>query len=58
VDECVSTDHLAVRLAELLGHVAEGGCLADLQTRVARPWTPKEVVALDDAVFKPTGEEQ
>ena len=55
VDECVSTDHLAVRIAELLKHVAEGGCLADLQTRVARVWTPKEVVALDDAVFKSTG---
>ena len=55
VDECVNTDRLAVRLAELLGHVADGGCLADLQTRVARAWTPKEVVALDDAVFKPAG---
>jgi len=58
VDECVSTDHLAVRLTELLGHVAEGGRLADLQTRVARRWTPKEVVALDDAAFQPTGEVQ
>jgi len=41
VDECVSADRLRVRLAELLKHVAEGGCLADLQTRAARLWTPK-----------------
>ncbi len=48
VDQCVSTDDLAVRLAELLGHVAGGGRLADLQTRRRRVWTPKEVVALTD----------
>ena len=48
VDECVRTDHVPVRLAELLQHVADGGRLADLQTRRARLWTPKEVVALEE----------
>ena len=54
VDECVNTDHLAVRLTELLKHVAEGRCLANLQTRVARVWTPKETVAFDAASLKST----
>jgi len=49
VDECVRTDHLAGRLAELLRHVAEGGRLAELQTRQVRTWTPKETIALEDA---------
>ena len=52
VDECVSTDHLPNRLAELLKHVADGECLAELQTRVARDWKPKEAVALDNAAFE------
>jgi len=55
VDECVTTDHLAARLTELLGHAAQGRSLADLQTRSTRRWTPKEVVALDDARFESTG---
>ena len=32
-----------------------GGRLADLQTRKARTWTPKEVIDQDDAVFEPAG---
>lgn len=55
VDECIGVDLLADRLAELLKHVADGGRLADLQTRVARRWTPKEVVSLEGAVLKPAG---
>ena len=54
VDECISTDHLAGRLAQLLRHVSDGGCLAELQTRTVRVWQPKEVVALEDAAFKHT----
>jgi len=46
VDECVSTERLPMRLAELLKHVIQGGCLADLQKRGTRVWTPKEIVAL------------
>jgi acetyl-CoA carboxylase carboxyl transferase subunit alpha len=53
VDECVTTDRLADRLVELLKHVADGGSLADLQTRVAREWTPTHVVALDEAATEP-----
>jgi acetyl-CoA carboxylase carboxyl transferase subunit beta len=49
VDECVSTDRLPNRLAELLQHVARGGRLADLQRREPRVWTPKEDVALNEA---------
>jgi acetyl-CoA carboxylase alpha subunit len=55
VDECVSTDRLALRLTELLKHVADGGCLADLQTRAERVWTPKEVVELDDTTSEYAG---
>ena len=54
VDECVSTDHLAGRLTQLLRHVADGGRLAELQTRTARVWKPKEVIALEDAAFQRT----
>ncbi len=46
VDECVGTEDLAGRLAELLKYIAEGGRLADLQTRKPRPWLPKETVPL------------
>jgi acetyl-CoA carboxylase carboxyl transferase subunit alpha len=55
VDECVSTDHLALRLTQLLQRVADGGRLADLQTRTARVWTPKKVVALENTSFEPAG---
>ena len=55
VDECVSTDRLPKRLAELVKHVADGGCLADLQRRRTRLWTPKETVALDNAALEPAG---
>jgi acetyl-CoA carboxylase beta subunit len=55
VDQCVSTERLPGRLAELLKHVADGGCLADLQTRMPREWTPEEVVAPDNTVFEPAG---
>jgi len=55
VDECVSTDRLPSRLAELLNHVADGGCLADLQRRGGRAWTPNEAVALDDAEVESAG---
>jgi len=48
VDECVGTDRLAARLAELLDHVAHDGHLADLpSTRSPRTWEPEETVALD-----------
>ncbi|NQT40539.1 MAG: hypothetical protein HQ581_23810 [Planctomycetes bacterium] len=47
VDQCITTDHLRDRLIELLKHVAGGGRLADLRTRTARTWSPKEVVPLD-----------
>ncbi|NQU22169.1 MAG: hypothetical protein HQ567_12870 [Candidatus Nealsonbacteria bacterium] len=47
VDECVGTDRLAARLAELLEHAAKVGDLADLQTRSPRTWEPEETVALD-----------
>jgi acetyl-CoA carboxylase beta subunit len=53
VDECVSTERLPSRLTELLKHVADGGTLADLQTRVARRWKPKETVALSSTVNEP-----
>ncbi len=53
VDERVSTQRLPIRLAELLEHVADGRCLADLQTRVARTWTPKETVSLESMVSEP-----
>lgn len=56
VDQCVSTQRLADRLAELLQHVADGGCLADLQRRVARKWTPKETVALENFAFASVAE--
>jgi acetyl-CoA carboxylase carboxyl transferase alpha subunit len=52
VDECVVTDDLRSRLAELLKHVAGGGDLADFQTRVARTWKPKEDVSLEDTEFE------
>ena len=55
VDECVSTPRLPLRLAELLAHAADGGSLADLQTRRARTWTPKETISQDDALFEPAG---
>ena len=51
VDERVSTEDLAKRLTELLAHVAEGGQLADLQTRAARPWKPTEEVPLNNATM-------
>ena len=47
VDERVATEHMAKRIAELLEHTAQGGCLADLQTRRPRPWKPKEEVVLN-----------
>ncbi|HUU94989.1 MAG TPA: carboxyl transferase domain-containing protein [Phycisphaerae bacterium] len=47
VDEVVATDDMARRLAELLKYHAEGGRLADLQTRRPRPWKPTEQVPLD-----------
>jgi acetyl-CoA carboxylase carboxyl transferase subunit alpha len=55
VDECVGTENLAERLAELLKHVAEGGRPADLQTRSPRAWQPKETVALDTTGSEPAG---
>ncbi|MCH7813031.1 MAG: hypothetical protein IID40_03325 [Planctomycetes bacterium] len=45
VDQRVATEHLAERLAELLTHLAEGGKLADLQTRRRRGWQPTETAA-------------
>ena len=48
VDECVGTDRLAGRLAELIDHVVHDGHLADLpSTRSPRKWEPEETVALD-----------
>ncbi len=47
VDECVSADQLPARLTELLDHAANGGRLADLQTRRRQTWEPEETVALD-----------
>ena len=52
VDECVDTDRLAARIAELLQHAAEGGKISDLQTRRARPWTPKQEVVQSTAAAK------
>ncbi|UCE59252.1 MAG: hypothetical protein JSU63_17635 [Phycisphaerales bacterium] len=52
VDERVDTADVGRRVAELLKHVADGGRLADLQTRRPRLWKPKEVVALNATVFK------
>ncbi len=49
VDERVATEKLGKRIAELLKHVAEGGRLADLQTRRPRSWTPKEQIVLNAA---------
>lgn len=49
VDECVATEELGKRIAELLKHVAEGKRLGDLQTRRLRPWEPKEQVGLNAA---------
>ena len=49
VDERVATEHLAERLAELLEHLAEGGKLADLQTRRRRGWQPTETAAFPAA---------
>ncbi|MBU0637815.1 MAG: hypothetical protein KKB50_03045 [Planctomycetes bacterium] len=46
VDECVATERLGGRIAELLTHIAEGGRLADLQTRQRRRWQPQEEVVL------------
>jgi acetyl-CoA carboxylase carboxyltransferase component len=46
VDECVATEDMAGRLAELLKYIADGRRLADLQIRKPRPWQPKETVAL------------
>jgi acetyl-CoA carboxylase carboxyl transferase alpha subunit len=46
VDERVPTEQMHERIAELLKHVAEGGQLADLQTRQPRLWEPKEEVVL------------
>ncbi|MGB2987905.1 MAG: carboxyl transferase domain-containing protein [Phycisphaerae bacterium] len=47
VDECVATEELGKRIAELLKHVAEGGKLSDLQTHKPRHWEPKEEVVLN-----------
>ena len=64
VDERVATEHLCGRVAELLEHTANGGRLADLQTRKVRSWTPKEEVVLDAAPVKanpvrqPSGKKQ
>ena len=40
VDERVATEDMAERVSELLLHVANGGKLADLQTRTPRKWRP------------------
>jgi acetyl-CoA carboxylase beta subunit len=53
VDECVAADRLTARLEELLKHAADGGRVADLQTRRSRKWIPKEVVVLDKIVCAP-----
>ena len=47
VDERVATENMAARLTELLQHVAVGGSLKELQTRVARLWTPKKKETLN-----------
>ncbi|MCK4343100.1 MAG: hypothetical protein KAY37_15405 [Phycisphaerae bacterium] len=52
VDECVATDRLGERLAELLAHVDGGGKLADLQTRRRRRWEPKQEISLNDPTKK------
>jgi len=49
VDERVTTENMAKRIAELLKHVAQGGRLADLQTRRLRPWKPTKEVVLKAA---------
>jgi acetyl-CoA carboxylase carboxyl transferase subunit alpha len=54
VDEVVATDRLGDRIAELLEHVANGGRLADLQSRRVRRWKPKEEVILN-ATLDETG---
>jgi acetyl-CoA carboxylase beta subunit len=53
VDECVHTDDLPNRLAELLEHAAAGGRLSGLQTRVARRWQPKQTVPLAGTACEP-----
>ena len=58
VDECVTTDRLGKRIAELLEHVAGGGRLADLQTRRPRKWEPKEELLLDNSPVKTNTIEQ
>lgn len=55
VDECVSTERLPARLAELLKHVVDGGCLAELQERGTRAWKPKEVIAQNEATLESAG---
>jgi len=55
VDECVSTERLPIRLAELLKHVVDGGCLTELQERGTREWKPREVIAQNDAPLEPAG---
>jgi len=54
VDECVATEELGGRIAELLKHAADSGKLSDLQIRRRRPWTPKEEVILNSATVKTT----
>jgi len=52
VDECVNTERLPVRLAELFEHVADGGRLVDLQRRGTRAWSPEEIVTLESSAGK------
>lgn len=53
VDEVVATHRLAARLTELLGHVAAGGSLVELQTRRPRRWEPKQQQRLPQATSPP-----
>ena len=55
VDECVSTERLPTRLAELLEHAAEGERLAELQQRRTRVWKPKEGLAHNNASLESAG---
>lgn len=55
VDECVRTERLPTRLAELLKHVVDGGCLVELQKRGERVWKPEEVIVQNDAAIESAG---
>jgi acetyl-CoA carboxylase beta subunit len=54
VDEVVATEELDKRLTELLQHVADGGRLADLQTRRTRRWEPTRETLLESTAKRPT----